>query len=81
NISQGQDSIADGNPLDDMMAEDGDDEPVEVDFTAKANLLYKLPTIDLFALDRPKDQSKEKNLVRKNIKVLEDTFRSFGIDV
>ncbi|WP_208972752.1 hypothetical protein, partial [Escherichia coli] len=63
------------------MAEDGDDEPVEVDFTAKANLLYKLPTIDLFALDRPKDQSKEKNLVRKNIKVLEDTFRSFGIDV
>lgn len=81
NISQGQDSIADGNPLDDMMAEDGDDEPVEVDFTAKANLLYKLPTIDLFAPDRPKDQSKEKNLVRKNIKVLEDTFRSFGIDV
>lgn len=81
NISQVQDSIADGNPLDDMMAEDGDDEPVEVDFTAKANLLYKLPTIDLFAPDRPKDQSKEKNLVRKNIKVLEDTFRSFGIDV
>ncbi|GAB6682473.1 DNA translocase FtsK [Streptococcus uberis] len=81
NISQGQDSIADGNPLDEMMAEDGDDEPVEVDFTAKANLLYKLPTIDLFAPDRPKDQSKEKNLVRKNIKVLEDTFRSFGIDV
>lgn len=81
NISQGQDSIADANPLNDKMAEDGDDEPVEVDFTAKANLLYKLPTIDLFAQDRPKDQSKEKNLVRKNIKVLEDTFRSFGIDV
>ncbi|CAM4124444.1 DNA translocase FtsK [Streptococcus penaeicida] len=58
-----------------------DDEPVEVDFTPKANLLYKLPTIDLFAPDRPKDQSKEKNLVRKNITVLEDTFRSFGIDV
>lgn len=81
NVSHGQDSIADANPLDDMMAEDGDDGPVEVDFTAKANLLYKLPTIDLFAPDRPKDQSKEKNLVRKNIKVLEDTFRSFGIDV
>ncbi|VTS17951.1 DNA translocase FtsK [Streptococcus pseudoporcinus] len=58
-----------------------DDEPVEVDFTPKTNLLYKLPTIDLFEPDRPKDQSKEKNLVRKNIRVLEDTFRSFGIDV
>ena len=57
------------------------DEPVEVDFTPKTHLLYKLPTIDLFAPDRPKNQSKEKNLVRKNIKVLEDTFQSFGIDV
>ncbi|MGV2993788.1 DNA translocase FtsK [Streptococcus porcinus] len=58
-----------------------DDEPIEVDFTPKTNLLYKLPTIDLFEPDKPKDQSKEKNLVRKNIRVLEDTFRSFGIDV
>ncbi|WP_449614304.1 hypothetical protein, partial [Pseudomonas aeruginosa] len=49
------------------------DEPVEVDFTPKTHLLYKLPTIDLFAPDKPKNQSKEKNLVRKNIKVLEDT--------
>ncbi|HEP5836504.1 TPA: DNA translocase FtsK [Streptococcus pyogenes] len=57
------------------------DEPVDVDFTPKTHLLYKLPTIDLFAPDKPKNQSKEKNLVRKNIKVLEDTFQSFGIDV
>ncbi|MGT2933262.1 DNA translocase FtsK [Streptococcus catagoni] len=57
------------------------DEPVMVDFTPKTNLLYKLPTIDLFAPDKPKNQSKEKNLVRKNIKVLEETFKSFGIDV
>ena len=61
--------------------EEDDGEPLEVDFTAKANLLYKLPTIDLFAPDKPKNQSKEKNLVRRNIKVLEDTFNSFGIDV
>ncbi|NGL84757.1 DNA translocase FtsK [Streptococcus equi subsp. ruminatorum] len=54
---------------------------VEVDFTPKTNLLYKLPTIELFAADKPKNQSKEKYLVRQNIKVLEDTFRSFGIDV
>lgn len=61
--------------------DDDSDEQLEVDFTPKANLLYKLPTIDLFAPDKPKNQSREKSLVRKNIKVLEDTFKSFGIDV
>lgn len=60
---------------------DDEDLSVEVDFTPKTNLLYKLPTIELFAADKPKNQSKEKYLVRQNIKVLEDTFRSFGIDV
>ncbi|UVF02343.1 DNA translocase FtsK [Streptococcus equinus] len=64
-----------------MLDQEDDGEPLEVDFTAKANLLYKLPTIDLFAPDKPKNQSKEKNIVRRNIKVLEDTFNSFGIDV
>lgn len=64
-----------------MLDEEDDTELLDVDFSAKANLLYKLPTIDLFAPDKPKNQSKEKNLVRKNIKVLEDTFNSFGIDV
>ena len=64
-----------------MIGQEDDGEPLEVDFTAKANLLYKLPTIDLFAPDKPKNQSKEKNIVRRNIKVLEDTFNSFGIDV
>ncbi|WP_286783417.1 DNA translocase FtsK [Streptococcus sp. UBA4344] len=68
-------------PEQEMLDEEDDNEPLEVDFTAKANLLYKLPTIDLFAPDKPKNQSKEKNLVRRNIKVLEDTFNSFGIDV
>lgn len=64
-----------------MIDQEDDGEPLEVDFTTKANLLYKLPTIDLFAPDKPKNQSKEKNIVRRNIKVLEDTFNSFGIDV
>ncbi|RLU31947.1 FtsK/SpoIIIE family DNA translocase [Streptococcus iniae] len=68
-------------PQNNNSEEESDDEPVVVDFTPKANLLYKLPTIDLFAPDKPKNQSKEKNLVRKNITVLEDTFKSFGIDV
>lgn len=38
----------------------GDDAPVEVDFTPKELLQYKLPDIDLFAPDKPKSQSKEK---------------------
>ena len=44
------------------------DVEVEVDFTAKESLDYKLPTINLFAPDKPKNQSKEKRIVRDNIK-------------
>lgn len=55
------------------------DTDVEVDFTAKESLDYKLPTINLFAPDKPKNQSKEKRIVRENIKILEETFASFGI--
>ena len=63
------------------MVVEGDDAPVEVDFTPKELLQYELPHIDLFAPDKPKSQSKEKNIVRKNIRILEDTFKSFNIDV
>ena len=63
------------------MVVEGDDAAVEVDFTPKELLQYKLPHIDLFAPDKPKSQSKEKNIVRKNIRILEDTFKSFNIDV
>ena len=55
------------------------DVDVEVDFTTKESLDYKLPTINLFAPDKPKNQSKEKRIVRDNIKILEVTFASFGI--
>jgi len=44
-------------------------------------LEYKLPSLQLFAPDKPKDQSKEKKIVRENIKILEETFASFGIKV
>ena len=56
-----------------------DGEEVQVDFTPKELLQYKLPTIDLFAPDKPKNQSKEKNIVRQNIRILEETFASFNI--
>ena len=60
-------------------SEEDADTDVEVDFTAKESLDYKLPTINLFAPDKPKNQSKEKRIVRENIKILEETFASFGI--
>lgn len=64
--------------------EDLADEPevsLQVDFTPKQHLNYKLPSIDLFAADKPKSQAKEKTIVRQNIKILEDTFKSFNIAV
>ena len=68
-------------PLDFGREEETDeaDVDIEVDFTAKESLDYKLPTINLFAPDKPKNQSKEKRIVRDNIKILEETFASFGI--
>ncbi|AXQ79147.1 DNA translocase FtsK [Streptococcus chenjunshii] len=78
------DQLADGdNHRQTLSAEEADagDEAVEVDFTPKAPLVYKLPSIELFAPDKPKNQTKEKTLVRKNIRILEETFASFGIKV
>lgn len=71
-------------PTESIDLDDLDNEPesqVLVDFTPKQHLNYKLPGIDLFAADRPKSQTKEKTIVRQNIKILEDTFKSFNIDV
>ncbi|HEU7671147.1 TPA: DNA translocase FtsK [Streptococcus pneumoniae] len=61
--------------------DDSDDQDVQVDFSAKEALEYKLPSLQLFAPDKPKDQSKEKKIVRENIRILEATFASFGIKV
>ncbi|WP_067103186.1 DNA translocase FtsK [Streptococcus sp. DD13] len=58
--------------------EDGD---VEIDFTPKQQKAYHLPSIDLFPPMKVKSQENEKRLVRQNIKVLEETFQSFGIKV
>ncbi|MFS1664451.1 DNA translocase FtsK [Streptococcus sp. zg-JUN1979] len=58
-----------------------DDADVSVSFETPALKHYQLPSLDLFAPDKPKNQSKEKHLVRQNIGVLEETFKSFGIDV
>ncbi|HEM3231525.1 FtsK/SpoIIIE family DNA translocase [Streptococcus suis] len=58
-----------------------DETDLQIDFKPKQRLAYKLPSIDLFAPIKAKSQSNEKRIVRQNIKVLEDTFASFGIKV
>ncbi|HFI0631862.1 TPA: DNA translocase FtsK [Streptococcus suis] len=61
------------------LEDDGQD--IQIDFKPKKNLVYKLPSIDLFAQIKTKSQSSEKKIVRQNIKILESTFASFGIKV
>lgn len=61
--------------------EEVEDTDIQIDFKPKQRLAYKLPTIDLFAPIKVKGQSNKKRIVRQNIKVLEDTFASFGIKV
>ncbi|GBG97140.1 DNA translocase FtsK [Lactococcus termiticola] len=52
----------------------------EIDFAPEAfQRRYALPTIDLMAEVPIKNQSGERERVRTNIKVLEETFKSFGI--
>lgn len=68
------------SPQSQPIAED-DGQDIQIDFKPKKNLVYKLPSIDLFAPVKSKGQGNEKELVRQNIKVLEDTFASFGIKV
>lgn len=60
---------------------DEQEDIVEVDFTPHRHLNYQLPGLDLFAPDKPKNQNKEKRIVRENIRILEETFASFGIKV
>ncbi|HFI0314927.1 TPA: DNA translocase FtsK [Streptococcus suis] len=61
--------------------EEVEDTDIQIDFKPKQRLAYILPTIDLFAPIKVKGQTNEKRIVRQNIKVLEDTFASFGIKV
>ncbi|HEL2057849.1 TPA: DNA translocase FtsK [Streptococcus suis] len=60
---------------------DDDGQDIQIDFQPKKNLAYRLPSIDLFAPIKAKSQANEKKIVRQNIKVLEETFASFGIKV
>lgn len=64
-----------------VLTDEDEDFPTQPFKEPKPLLSYQLPTIDLFAPEKPKNQSKEKELVRRNIRILEETFKSFGIAV
>lgn len=60
--------------------EDDDILPFKLDVESEDDD-YQLPPLHLLQHIAPVDQSKEKAIVLKNKKVLEQTFKSFGVDV
>ncbi|TWS94244.1 DNA translocase FtsK [Streptococcus sp. sy018] len=82
-ISYEDDSLWQEEPVydEEWLADSIVDDERDFAFTTKENLFYQLPNLDLFAPDKPKNQNREKKLVRDNIKILEETFASFGIKV
>ncbi|HEM3617774.1 TPA: DNA translocase FtsK [Streptococcus suis] len=76
-----QDELSVMEDQQELADEEVEDTDIQIDFKPKQRLAYKLPTIDLFAPIKVKGQTNEKRIVRQNIKVLEDTFASFGIKV
>ncbi len=76
-----QDELSVMEDQQELADEEVEDTDIQIDFKPKQRLAYKLPTIDLFAPIKVKGQGNEKRIVRQNIKVLEETFASFGIKV
>ncbi|NCU16472.1 FtsK/SpoIIIE family DNA translocase [Pallidibacillus pasinlerensis] len=60
-------------------ADDGDTEPMPMNFSEVENVDYQLPPISLLKLPRQTDQSGEYELVHANAAKLERTFQSFGV--
>ncbi|WP_018658866.1 FtsK/SpoIIIE family DNA translocase [Allofustis seminis] len=61
--------------------EDEDDSEIKImDDWEDENENYVLPTTDLLAATKAVDQSGEYATIEKNIKILEKTFASFGVD-
>ena len=63
--------------------EDGEDNESDLDFEIKEeteNRDYTLPENDLLNNIKPADQSQEYVIIEKNVKKLEETFKSFGVD-
>lgn len=62
------------------MADELDNEALPINFSQEQNLShYRLPDISLLAPTPVKNQANERSNVQTNIKILETTFSSFGI--
>src|SRR5699024_342747 len=60
---------------------DDDPENLEINFVSdEENESYKLPPFSLLDKHAAPDQSDEYSIIERNIKVLEETFESFGVD-
>lgn len=71
---------ANGDP---SSAEETEDNGEELDFEIKEeaeNRDYQLPPVNLLNDLKPADQSKEYGIIERNVKKLEETFASFGVD-
>jgi S-DNA-T family DNA segregation ATPase FtsK/SpoIIIE len=67
-------------PTDDVTQADEVDDNLPIDFTATQEMSrYQLPDASLLAPTPIKNQTNERKNVQHNIKILETTFKSFGI--
>lgn len=57
-----------------------DDSPVKFEVSEKENESYKLPPLTLLDKRQKVDQSNEYSIIKQNIKKLEETFESFGVN-
>ncbi|PRY82187.1 DNA translocase FtsK [Alkalibacterium olivapovliticus] len=58
----------------------GDGSPVEFEIGEEENEAYKLPPVSLLNQIEAIDQSNEYDIIQKNVKKLEETFESFGVN-
>jgi S-DNA-T family DNA segregation ATPase FtsK/SpoIIIE len=69
-----------GEILSTEVTDETGDENAPIDFTANQEIShYQLPDVTLLAPTPIKNQANERKNVQRNIKILEETFKSFGI--
>lgn len=59
---------------------DQDESPVEFEIGEEENESYRLPPVSLLNQIETIDQSNEYDIIQKNVKKLEETFESFGVN-
>ncbi|MCC5894584.1 MAG: DNA translocase FtsK [Alkalibacterium sp.] len=64
----------------DKGAGENDEAPVDFEIGEEENEAYKLPPVSLLNQIEAIDQSNEYDIIQKNVKKLEETFESFGVN-